>query len=230
MKDIFFLKWKDHKFYLSEHEENIFLESLEEDELRICYGSQLFEDDNIFIKTELKTTIGTAVNKWINDSRFVAHLLMSAAVFLISFYFLSYVIRDPLPMIDEIILSLLLGGLAWYRLKNQDYHSEKVVHRKIEFEQYLSSIKMEQMDYLKQIELYLEKLSDMESAELKKLLDSGAVPVFFTSEKKNLLKIVKSIEKYKKKRKLRKNGTIPKELNELSKQIRSFLKYHSSIV
>jgi len=230
LKDIFFLKWKDHKLYLSEHDDKVFIDALEEEEIRICYGSQLNEDDNAYLKTEMKTTIGIGVNRWINDSRFIVHLLMAAAVFLVSYYFLSYVIRDPLPMIDEIILSLILAALAWYRLKNQDYQSEKVIHRKIELEQFLGNINMQKMDYLNQVELYLEKLSDMDYGESKKLIDSGAVPVFFTSEKKHLLKLVKSIDRYKRKSRFSKNKGMPSELNELSKQIRSFLKYHSSIV
>ncbi|MBF9017677.1 MULTISPECIES: hypothetical protein [unclassified Oceanispirochaeta] len=230
MKDIFFLKWKDHTLYLSEHEDKNFIDALEEEDIRVCYGSGLNEEDNSFIKTEMKAGIETAVNNWINDSRFIIHLLMAAGVFLVSFYFLSYVIRDPLPMVDEIVLSLLLAALAWYRLKNQEYQSEKVIHKKVELEQELSSITMEQMEYLKQIELYLEKLADMNGGELKKLLDSGAVPVFFTSEKKNLLKFVKSVDKYRKKTRFSKNRKFPGELNELSKQIRSFMKYHSSMV
>lgn len=230
MKDIYFLKWKDHTLYLSEHEDKKMLDALEEEELRICYGSQLSEEDNNSIKTEMKAGIETAVNKWINDSRFVVHLLMAAAVFLVSFYFLSYVVRDPLPLVDEIVLSLFLGGLAMYRLKNQQYQSEKVIHRKLELEQYLGNIAMEKMEYLTQLELYLEKLADMESLELKKLLESGAVPLFFTSEKKNLLKIIKAIDLNKKKKRFRKNSKLPGELNELCKQFRSFMKYHSSMV
>ena len=41
---------------------------------------------------------------------------------------------------------------------------------------------------------------------------------------------LKSIDSYKKKTRFSKNKKFPGELNELSKQIRSFMKYHSSMV
>jgi len=156
---------------------------------------------------------------------------MTAAVFLVSYYFLSYVIRDPLPFVDEIVVSAVLGALAWSRLKNQQYHSEQVIQKKLEMEQYLNQVVFESSDFIKQMELYLEKLADMDSVEQKKLLESGAVPVFFTSEKRSLLKLLKAVELFKKRNRFkRKNKALPPEVKALVKQVRDFMKYHSSMV
>ena len=207
------------------------MEVLEEGELQVDYGASLEEEEIAFIKNDLKLGIEQSINNWINDRRFFVHLLMTAAVFLVSYYFLSYVIRDPLPFVDEIVVSAVLGALAWSRLKNQQYHSEQVIQKKLEMEQYLNQVVFESSDFIKQMELYLEKLADMDSVEQKKLLESGAVPVFFTSEKRSLLKLLKAVELFKKRNRFkRKNKALPPEVKALVKQVRDFMKYHSSMV
>ncbi|MDC7232115.1 MAG: hypothetical protein PQJ58_02695 [Spirochaetales bacterium] len=230
MKTIYYLKWKDQSALFSDLDHQSLISALDEEDLRICYGSSLTEEDKNSINIEMKTAVETAVNRWINDSRFLIHLLMAAGVFLVSYYFLSYVIRDPLPVIDEIILSILLGALAWYRLKNQEHQSERAINRKLELGQFLSAMPMEQTELLEQIELHLENLADMNPVEVKKLIRSGAVPVFFTTEKKKLMKIVMAADVYRKKRRFSRKQQVPVEFNEFCTQVRAYMKYHSSIV
>ncbi len=216
--------------FICEHEGEALLKSLESEEARVLFGSDPGEEDLNKVKSELKVSIEKAVNRWINDSKFLLHMVMAGGVFLVSFYFLSYVIRDPLPMVDEIILSVLLGGLAFYRLKNQQYQSDKAIERKLEMEQYLQSLPVEKSGFLMQVELYLEKLGDMDHSEVKKIIDSGAVPAFFTSDKKEMLKLVKAAEIYRKKIRFKKGQSIPGEIEYLIKQFRAFIRYHSSMV
>ncbi|QEN07489.1 hypothetical protein EXM22_05610 [Oceanispirochaeta crateris] len=230
MKHIFYIKWKENSLVLNECNAQNLIENLSEENIELAYGESVTDQDLDLIKTELKIDIENAVNRWINDSRFFVHLLMSTGVFLVSYYFLSYVVRDPIPLVDEIVLSLLMAGLSWYRLKNQQYKTDKVIHKKIEMEQYLSDIPYVKNDFIVQVELYLEKLSSMGIEEQKSLFDSGAVPVFFTSSKKDLIKLLRLLEKFGSKNPFSKEKRLPPEINELKKQMRSFLKYHSSMV
>jgi len=230
MKKVYFLKLKNNAYLFNDYNELNLLENLTEGNISVSYGDSVTEDDLDKIRTEFRINIEKSVNRWINDSKFLVHLLMSAGVFLVSFYFLSYVVRDPIPYVDELILSFVLSGMAWYRLKNQQYQSDKVIQKKVEMEQYLSEINYTSSDFVSQVELYLEKLSAMDHDERKKMIDSGAVPVFFTSEKKELVTLLRLLEDYRKKTRFRKGPKLPYEIYELIDQIKSFLKYHSSIV
>ena len=96
---------------------------------------------------------------------FFSILFWQTGIFLISFYFLSYVVRDPIPLVDEILISLGLALLGWYRLKNQEVNSEQALLKKQELNQILNRIPFESAEYLNQIELYLEKLSSMKESE-----------------------------------------------------------------
>jgi DNA-dependent RNA polymerase auxiliary subunit epsilon len=167
MKNVIYLKWKDKKLVLNECTPQNLIEHLSEENMKVSFSESISDEDLDYIKTELKIDIENSVNSWINDSRFVFHLLISAGVFLVSYYFFSYVIRDPLPLVDEIVLSLLIAGFSWYRLKNQQYKSDTVIHKKVEIEQYLADIPYNSSDFLVQVELYLEKLASMNDMEQK---------------------------------------------------------------
>ena len=151
---------------------------------------------------------------------------MSAGVFLVSYYFLSYVVRDPLPFVDEIVISAVLGVLAYFRLNNQENKSDKAVGRKLELEQSLADISCESSPFLSEVELYLEKLAAMDGNERKELSESGGVPVFFSSDKKQLVRLYKALMHSN--RKIRRS--YPVELKTLLEQIKEYLKYHSSMV
>ena len=226
MKNIYYLKWNSRSLLLSEKNDRDLISALEEEDIRILHGEHLSEDDLRSIKLSLKVSIEKGVNRWIADSRFLLHCVMAAAVFLVSYYFLSYVIRDPLPVVDEVVLSGVLAFLAYIRLRNQEYRSEKAVSRKLELEQSLSDLSCESSPFLSQAELYLEKLAGMKDKERNEMIESGGVPVFFSSEKKQLLRFYKALNRSG--RKVKKN--YPRELKELIRQIRDFLKYHSSMV
>jgi hypothetical protein len=226
MKNIYYLKWNNRSLLLHEEKDQELISRLDNEELRILYGNRLAEEDLRSIKTSLKISIERGVNRWISDSRFLLHCVMAAGVFLVSYYFLSYVVRDPLPLVDEIILSLLLGILAYFRLNNQEYKSERAVGRKLELEQSLADMPCEGSSFLGEVELYLEKLDAMDDRERRDLTESGGVPVFFSADKKELLRLYKAARSGK--RSLRRS--YPAELKVLMDQIGEYLKYHSSMV
>ena len=226
MKNIYHLKWNNNSRIFTEQKDQELINSLENDDIRLLYGSRLTEEEQRSLNTSLKVIIEKGVNRWISDSRFLLHCIMSAGVFLVSYYFLSYVIRDPLPVIDEIIISLVLGILAYFRLNTQEYKSEKALDRKLQLEQSLSEMPRETSSFLSDVELYLEQLADMDESQRMDITKSGGVPVFFSSERKQLLRLYKAAGSSGKK--IRRND--PPELKTFLTQIRDYLKYHSSMV
>ncbi len=71
------------------------------------YGEEPVIESITAFRNTLYRIVEESVNNWITESRFIPRFLSSAAFFLLVYFFLSFVIRDPIPMIDEIA-----GGIA----------------------------------------------------------------------------------------------------------------------
>ena len=225
-RNIYFLHWNSNKCFLSNLPEKAeLINFLEEENIKGYYGSSPDTEDMLYFQTEGKVKVEMAVRSWYNDSRFLLYFILSIGIFLLSFYFLSYVIRDPLPLVDEIVLSSVFAILGWHRLKNQDVHSEKALLKKQELIQFLNRIPFESAPFLKQVELYLEKVSLMKKTEVDQMLAEGTMPLFFNtygSEVQDLRKALEGSLKRKKKRK--QNKPDYPELKILLSQINNYIK------
>lgn len=210
MKDrnIYFLHWNTHKCFLCDlPEKSELIEYLENEKIQGQYGSSPGTEDLQSFQGEWKVKIDLAVRSWFNDSRFLLHFILATGIFLLSFYFLSYVVRDPLPLVDEIVISLVLSFLGWYRLSNQEVHSEKALLIKQELIQSLNRIPFESAEFLKQVELYLEKLSTMKKDEVVHMIKEGATPLFFNTYSQEMIELRKALGNH-----LKKNRTSPMNL------------------
>lgn len=56
---------------------------------------------------ELYTGIDRGVNSWIQELKYIPRFINAALAFLVVYFFMSFVLRDPFPVIDE-----LIGGAA----------------------------------------------------------------------------------------------------------------------
>jgi hypothetical protein len=196
-RNIYFLNWNDNKCFISDlPEKDALISFLEEERLKGYYGTSPGAEDMHSFQTICKVKIEIAVQSWFNDKKFLLHFVVAVGIFLLSFYFFSYVIRDPLPLVDEIILSLILAVLGWHRLSNQEVHSEKALLKKQELIEAMNRIPFENADYLKQIELYLEKLSAMKPDDLESLEKEKTTPLFFNSYSREMTDFRKALDRY----------------------------------
>ncbi len=233
-RGIYFLNWNSHKCFIADFpQKSQLIEFLEDENFKGYYGSSPGAEDMKEFQSLGKVKIEMALRAWYNDSRFLIHFILTTGIFLLSFYFLSYIIRDPLPLVDEIVLSLVLALLGWYRLNNQDLQSEKVLLKKQGLIQALDRIPFEKSPFLVQVELYLEKLSTMKIEEIDRMLEEGATPLFFNTFKDETVDFRKALDCYfsrsRKKRFFSKKSVTAetvldlKELKVLKKQLNSFV-------
>ena len=121
------------------------------------------KDDALFA---LYMQIDRGVDRWIQDARYLPRLLMSAGVFLVTYFFFSLAVRDPIPMVDELLLA---GGasiaFAFY-LTKRDKKSEMAMKRRMELKQNASRSDFELLDTLTLYEDYLTKCTYLDSIEL----------------------------------------------------------------
>ncbi len=78
-------------------------------ELQGKYGAEPRVESLTLLRNDLYRRIESDVKAWINERRFIPRFLIASAVFLVAFLFMSLVIRDPIPIVDEFLIG---GGLA----------------------------------------------------------------------------------------------------------------------
>jgi hypothetical protein len=78
-------------------------------ELQGKYGAEPRVESLTLLRNDLYRRIESDVRTWINERRFIPRFLISSAVFMLVFLFMSLVLRDPIPIVDEFLVS---GGLA----------------------------------------------------------------------------------------------------------------------
>jgi hypothetical protein len=84
------------------------------------YGEEPVIESLTSFRNNLYRIVENSVNNWIAESRFIPRFLSSALVFLIVYFVLSFVVRDPLPMLDEIAAGLV-GSVVFYFAMGKKY-------------------------------------------------------------------------------------------------------------
>ncbi len=79
------------------------------DELRGRYGTEPRVESLTTLRNDLYRRIEQDVRAWINERRFIPRFLIASAVFLVVYLFMSLVIIDPIPVVDEVLIA---GGVA----------------------------------------------------------------------------------------------------------------------
>ena len=114
------------------------------------------------------------VSLWIQNRRYIPRLVISAVVFLFSYFFFTLVIRDPIPMIDEILIGLLLATLAW------------ICYSAIE------NASFEYSDNIKVCEEYYESLYGYKALELSRMIASSTLPELAVKDEPELERAMKA--------------------------------------
>lgn len=158
----------------------------EDEEIKWYSSSQLptkEKDDALYI---IYTQIDRGVDRWIQDARYLPRLLISASAFLVTYFFFSLAIRDPLPMVDELLIAGGVSvGLAVY-LSKRDKKSDMAMKRRMELKQNASRSDFDLLESLTVYEDYLSKCSFLDTIDLADRLaltgDAELPPLFVPEE------------------------------------------------
>lgn len=111
--------------------------------------------------------IDSYITAWIADSRYIFRLLVSAGVFLAVYFVMSIALRDPLPLLDEMLLGILAALLAWRALARRDEKSQNISHTRLRLKKQIEA-RAETSDAVALLETFLEKA---EASDLLSLAD-----------------------------------------------------------
>ena len=125
------------------------------------------KDDALFT---LYTQIDRGVDRWIQDARYLPRLLISALVFLVTYFFFSLAVRDPIPMIDELLISGALAAFTAVTLTRRDKKSEVAMKRRLVLKQQASRSDFSIEDGLSSYEEFLDTCSFIDTIDLAERL------------------------------------------------------------
>ena len=110
--------------------------------------------------------IDRGVDRWIQDARYLPRLIICAITFLVIYFIFSLAVRDPIPMVDELLLAA--GGAIGMGvfLTRRDKKSDVAMKRRMEFKQNASRTDFIVQDGLSHYEKYLDDMAFMETIEL----------------------------------------------------------------
>lgn len=138
------------------------------------YGKEPRVEALTLFRNELYREIETSVKRWLADIRFIPKFLISAAVFIITYFFLSFVIRDPVPLIDEIAISLGVSVVLYYLLSRRDISSEKATKKRLVLRSAVDKITFRQSPFVQQVEKILHQ---NESSSIKEVIRQILEPI-----------------------------------------------------
>ncbi|MFA7671317.1 MAG: hypothetical protein WCY53_03565 [Sphaerochaetaceae bacterium] len=114
----------------------------------------------------LYSEIDKGVDRWILDKRYIPRLLISAVVFLIVYFFFALAVRDPIPVIDELLLGLAAAiGVATY-LTKRDKKGDLAMKKRMVLKQNAMRSQFLIDEKVSVVEKYLDKLSNLEVLDL----------------------------------------------------------------
>ena len=159
------------------------------------YGKEPRVESLTMFRNDLYRNIEASVKTWINDIRFIPRFLISAIVFLVIYLFTSFVIRDPVPMIDELALSLAGSIALYFTIAKRDQNSEKSSKKRLELRILIDKIVFEEDPFVKEIEEILYLNESVDKAALIESISSYDEGSFKNGEDNDIKQIVSYLDK-----------------------------------
>lgn len=125
---------------------------LESSRIRGLYGDEPPVSALTGFRNELYLLADRALRRWNAEDRFLVRFLAASAVFVVVFLFLSIVVRDPVPLLDELLISLAVSIAAYYALVRRDLSSQRVERHRIEIRSAIDRTVFEESELVHRLE------------------------------------------------------------------------------
>lgn len=161
----------------------IFLDMPEDMEIVGKYGQEPDVENIIEFRDELYNQVEDSVRKTMQDLRFIPNIIVSALTFLGVYFLMSFGVRDPIPMLDEVLAALLVTGFVYIRRIKKDRNRPKAQELRETLRARIDAIEFNEDNFVKEIEDLLHRY---ESVSSEKLLESIMVPKEVTFSNREL--------------------------------------------
>ena len=142
----------------------------------IASSSPLSEEERMEAEATLLREASAALSRWRQEKRYIPRLMLSAAVFIVLYLFLSVAVPDPIPVVDEILLSLLGAAGIWIIVSRMDARSSYMAGKLEAIEVSIAEAKAMASDDMRSIEDLYARFQSMGLLELAEAISSGSLP------------------------------------------------------
>lgn len=125
------------------------------------YGQEPRVESVTMLRNDLYRRIEHDVRDWINERRFIPRFLLSAAAFLVVYLFLAIVIRDPLPVIDEILIALGVSVVAYIAVGRRFEQSRVASQRRVTLRSMVDGVVFSEDQPVRELETLLQELETL---------------------------------------------------------------------
>ncbi len=108
--------------------------------------------------SSLYFAIDRGVDRWIQDMRYVPRLLVVALVFLATYFIFSLAVRDPIPIVDEMLIAGAVSVVLWTFLTRRDKKSAVAMKKRLELKQTAGDAEIRELSSLDVLESYLANI------------------------------------------------------------------------
>ena len=140
------------------------VETLEKGPLEGRYGREPPVEALSGFRDELYRQVEAGVRHWLNDLRFIPKFLIASGVFVVTYVFFSAVVRDPVPVIDEVVLGIAAAVITYVLLGRRDLASKRGTKKRLDLRMVVDRIAFHESDFVKHVEEALHSV-EAESAE-----------------------------------------------------------------
>jgi hypothetical protein len=137
------------------------------------YGREPRIESITLLRGDLYRMCETAVREWVFELRCSPRFLFCAGVFFVAYFFASFVIRDPLPMIDELLIGLAAAAITWLLIGRRFLSSRAAEEKRNDLHTFIDGITFTESDFIKKIEETLEGLDGAAGAGLVKIYNAA---------------------------------------------------------
>jgi len=134
-----------------------FVSGLERSDVEGRYGMEPRVEALTMFRNDLYRQIEIGVKNWLSDARFVPKFLISSLIFVVVYFFMSFVVRDPLPVIDEIAIGLAASVGAFLLLGRRDMNSKAATQKRLDLRVIVDRITFRESAFVKQVEEALHR-------------------------------------------------------------------------
>ena len=104
---------------------------LENSDIDGLYGREPRVESLTLLRNDLYRQVEQSVKDWTAERKFIPRFLISTSAFLVVYFLTSFVIRDPIPMVDELLLGLAAAVVVYLVLMKRDSDSKKATEMKV---------------------------------------------------------------------------------------------------
>ncbi len=169
---------------------------MEEKELKGRYGKEPRVEALTMFRNVLYRIIEEGVNDWIGEKRFLPKFLVASGVFLFGYLFFTFVVRDPLPILDEIAIAIAGSIGVFFLMGRRDKQSDPAMKKRIALRTKVDRIVFESSRFVRKMEEVLSESEEESREELLLALADTHRENLNLEEKEEAKQFIQALQKY----------------------------------